>query len=137
MKAAILLTLGLGLAAVLSGCLSGGQCGANTHSNGLDFGCQVASKNGTMTYTFKNAFGAAQVTMGSQIASGTLTVTVKDGGGVTVFEQTYTGARQAGESSTRAGSPGTWTVVLKFQDVTGQIGLEVNGRATGGGGLLG
>lgn len=128
MKVAILVTVALGASAILAGCISAGQCDANTHSNGLEFGCQVANKSDTMTYTFKNSLGGASVSMGSQIASGTVTVTIEDGAGKEVFARTYSGASQSGDSTTRSGTPGTWTVVLRFRDATGQIGLDVNGR---------
>lgn len=129
MNVALLLALALSASAALAGCTGAGQCGASTHANGLDFGCQVANKTDTMTYTFHNGLGGASVNMGSQIASGTVTVKIQDGAGKEVFARTYSGASQSGDSTTRSGTPGTWTVLLRFQDATGQIGLDVNGRA--------
>jgi hypothetical protein len=129
------LAVPLGFLVVLSGCMGGGQgcMGRQDFSgqgavcneeNSFHYGLQgTASK--TETYTWQNSKSKATVAMGFQ-GTGSVSVTLKDASGTSVFTKTYQGAGQAGGTeTTRSGAPGAWTIQIQMRDLQGQMGVTV------------
>ena len=123
MRPALLLSLFL-LAVVLSGCSA---------SNGADG--QSAASAGNLAYngaspgsnSSKFTCGTTgEVNFSSNLGSGSLTVTVKDGSGATVYSKTTSGPGQASESKSAKGAAGTWQVTAtRGGSFTGQYAINV------------
>lgn len=130
----------------LSGCTSsqyssGGECTAEQNPQGqvavcnyagsFSYSYQASGYTKFETFTWENPLTKALVTQGSQIAAGTLSITLKDEEGKTVFTKTWGGgASQSGSSKvSNAGAPGSWMLELQFVGVTGQVGLTVTESA--------
>ena len=100
---------GLLAALLLSGCsASNGPDGQSATARGS------IAYNGASTGTDRaDAFtcdGPAEVSVTSNIGSGSVRVTVKDGAGATVYTTTLSGPGQAADSKPVSGAAGTWTL---------------------------
>lgn len=111
---ATLLVSGLLAALLLSGCSA---------SNGADG--QSASAAGSLAYnggstgshTAKpfSCDGPAEVSVTSNIGSGSVRITVKDGNGATVYTKELSGPGQAADSKAVSGAAGTWSMSASRQ----------------------
>lgn len=105
----VLALSGLLAALLLSGC---------TASNGADGQSATAAGsiayNGASTGTDRaNDFtcdGPAEVHLSSNIGSGSVRVTVKDGNGAMVYSKTVSGPGQAADTKAVNGAAGTWSL---------------------------
>jgi hypothetical protein len=128
---AILLSMSVGL----SGCTAG--CEASQSASGQEAGCsnagafsyakQMSMSSATETKTWSNSASKAAVQWSMQMSSGSMSVTVKDAAGATVFSKTFSGmGQQASSSTTSAGQAGDWTITIKFVGATGQVAFNMN-----------
>lgn len=103
------------LSSLLTALLLAG-CSASQGADG-----QQASADGSLAYQgastgqqsskFDCGDGSGMVSVGGQLGSGSLTVTVRDAAGKTVYTRTFNGPGQSGDSrQTDTGEPGEWTV---------------------------
>lgn len=107
----------------LAGC--SGQAGISNVTDAFSYGGQVAGMDGSHPYSWQNTQGKAMVSWGGQVASGSFTLTIRDADGKQVYSGSM-GSGQGGMSgTTAAGRAGSWTIVLDFQGLTGQMGLSV------------
>ncbi len=116
------------LALALSGCTAPGeQLVVNNDPGNFQLAGQVAGKSGTETYKWQNSANKASVSWGGQVASGSFSLTIKDADGQQVHSHSFGGTRQGSDSgATQTGTPGTWTIEVKFSSYTGQMALNVN-----------
>lgn len=82
----------------------------------------VADGSGTLVYGWKNTGTAASINRSCAITAGTVSLTVKDSAGTTV----YTGALNgmSGSVLTGVGVAGTWTIQTDFAHATGTINFS-------------
>jgi hypothetical protein len=110
--------------ALLAGCTSG-QAGVANMTNNFSYGGQTAGKSGTETFTWENTMGKAMVSWGGQASKGSFTLTIQDAAG----KQVYSGSQGAGQGgmagNTASGKAGSWVILLRFDDFTGQMGLSL------------
>lgn len=126
----------LASAVLLAGCA--GQSAVQNTTNHFSYAGQAAGENDTETYTWSNTVGSASVQWGGQVAKGSMTLTIQDSVGKEVFKRSLSGQSQEGFSgSTSAGTPGDWKIHINFNSFTGQMGLNINAGASGGGGSWG
>jgi len=76
-----------------------------------------------LEYTWQNTGTAATVDRSSAITAGTVTVTVKDAAGATVYAESQAG--KSGSVATTAGAVGAWTIVVDFVNASGTINFRV------------
>jgi hypothetical protein len=124
MRPALLLSALL-LALALSGCSA---------SNGP--GGQSASGHGSLAYngassgSHSNSFecsGSAEVDFSANLGSGSVSVTVKDSAGKTVYSKSYGGVGESAESKSVTGASGTWQVsATRTSGFSGQYAVSVS-----------
>lgn len=121
-------------AANASNAFAGQECpsdtsGVQNEAGSFSYGGVVACKSGTETYDWENTASQARVQFGSNIAEGTIEITLTDAADRTVYEGTAEPGNQGRQSTSDTGLPsspaGSWTVELKFKNVTGNLGLEI------------
>lgn len=121
---AALLLLG---AAGLAGCGERTSAGRDFYvSNAQDaFQFQVVemkSYSRTYTYAWQNSGPTATVIQSSTITEGAATLFLRDGNGETVYAKSL---KSNGTFLSEAGVPGTWTVDLLLDDVSGTLNFRV------------
>lgn len=131
--AALLVTTGFLAGCVDSGCefsqgtMSGGsgQEGACNETDSFAYGTQGSMMSDTKTWTWENTQDQAKASWGFQ-GSGDVTLTIKDADGKTVLREPLGGMGQSGASATSdSGTPGEWTIQLRFSNFQGQMGVGV------------
>lgn len=131
--AALLVTTGFLAGCVDSGCgfsqgqmgTSSGQEGACNETDSFAYGTQASVMSDTKTWTWENTQDQAEATWGFQ-GSGDVTLTIQDADGDTVLQRSIGGMGQSGASATSdSGTPGEWTIQLRFSDFQGQMGVGV------------
>ena len=106
----VLLLSGLMAALLLSGCTASQGADGQQAAAGGSLAYQGASA-GEHSSTFDCDSGEASVSVGGQLGSGSVTVTVRDADGATVYTRTFNGPGQSADSRrSDAGEPGEWTV---------------------------
>jgi hypothetical protein len=112
-------------------------CAQDAVSNMTDnfsYGGQVASKNGSASYTWKVTGANVMISWGGQSASGSFDLVLKDGQGNQVYTRSFSGASQGGATETLHNvKTGDWTVTLSFHSFTGQMGLSLQASGAGAG----
>ena len=103
---------------VLSGLLAALLLSGCSASNGPDG--QSATARGSIAYNGASTgtdraesftcAGPAEVSVTSNIGSGSVRITVTDGSGATVYTKTLNGPGQAADSKPLSGASGTWTL---------------------------
>lgn len=117
---------GLLLALLLSGCsASQGAGGQQASANGSL--AYQGSSTGTQSDTF-SCGGEGAVSVGGQLGSGKLTVTVKDGAGRQVYTKEFSGPGQSADSRTVSGTAGEWTVTAVRGAGSSQFGAGWSGQ---------
>ncbi len=131
--AALLVTTGFLAGCVDSGCefnqgtMSGGsgQEGACNETDSFAYGTQASVMSDTKTWTWENTQGSAEATWGFQ-GTGDVTLTIQDADGTTVLQRSIGGMGQGASSATTdSGTPGAWTIQLRFSNFQGQMGVGV------------
>ena len=122
------------LVASLCTLLLAGCAGGDGVSNGPDG--QSAAQDGNLAYngassgSHSSKFdcdGSAEVTFGSNLGGGGVTVTVKDAAGKTVYSKTANNVGQASDTKDVSGSDGEWTVsATRTSGFAGQYGVTVD-----------
>ena len=77
---------------------------------------------GSLSYTWQNTGTRATVDRSSSISAGTVTLTLKDSAGATVYTGPLNGA--SGSVATTTGAAGAWTIVVDFTGATGTINFR-------------
>lgn len=77
---------------------------------------------GSLSYTWQNTGTRATVDRSSSITAGTVTLTLKDSAGATVYTGPLNGA--SGSVATATGVAGAWTIVVDFSGATGTINFR-------------
>ncbi len=102
-----------------------GQEGACNETNSFAYGYQGQSESVSETFTWENTEGQAEVNWGAQ-GQGSVSVTIQDADGTTVFSDTFEGQGQGGTSkSTDSGATGDWTIRIEASAFQGQFGVGV------------
>lgn len=82
----------------------------------------VQNGDGSLPYTWQNTGTRATVDRSSSITAGTVTLTLKDSAGATVYTGPLNGA--SGSVATGTGAAGAWTIVVDFTGATGTINFR-------------
>lgn len=109
------------LAALLAGCAAGG--GLSNQPDHFSYGGAATGKTTTEVYEWANSGTAAQVSWGGG-GSGSLSLTMKDAAGATMFARTL--GNGGLHERTLDGQPGTWRIELRFQGYNGGMGLNID-----------
>ena len=75
----------------------------------------------TYSYAWANSGAAARVTQSSTVTEGTATLFLRDGNGETVYAKSL---KTNGTFLSEAGAPGTWTVDVLLDDVSGNLNFR-------------
>lgn len=103
-----------------------GQAAVCNHTNSFSYSYQAASHSTSDSFPWENTLGQARVGIGSQLASGSMTLKIRDAAGTQVFTRSYSGTGQTGGTeSTSAGTAGSWAIDFVFSGVTGQVAVTV------------
>ena len=131
MPRTLTLTLALLPFLLLAGCSDSGST-----SNGP--GGQSAADEGSLAHngagsgSHSSRFecdGSGEASFAANLGGGSVTVTVKDADGKTVYSKTATGPGQAADTKDVEGSSGTWTVsATRDGAFSGQYALDVDCR---------
>jgi hypothetical protein len=93
-----------------------------------DFAFQAASLadvTSDVEYTFTNDGTAATVAQSPTLLTGTAILFIFDGSGAQVYQRSLA---ENGTFTTTAGTPGSWTIRLHFQDADGGVGFRVQSQ---------
>ncbi|HEU4334591.1 MAG TPA: hypothetical protein VFT32_08875 [Candidatus Eisenbacteria bacterium] len=82
---------------------------------------EVKHYSHTYTYAWANSGATATVNQSSTITEGAATLFLRDGNGETVYAKSL---KTNGTFLTEAGVPGTWTVDVLFDDVSGTVNFR-------------
>jgi hypothetical protein len=82
----------------------------------------VQNGSATLSYTWQNTGTRASVDRSSAITAGTVTLTLKDSAGATVYTGPLNG--QSGSVATGTGAAGAWTIVVDFAGASGTINFR-------------
>jgi hypothetical protein len=82
----------------------------------------VNDGSGQLVYGWHNTGTSAKVNRSCAISAGTVTLTVKDSAGTTVYAGALNG--MSGSVSTGVGVAGTWTIQTDFAHATGTINFS-------------
>ena len=112
-------------------------CGGSSGSNPLnpvnqpevvngtdDFQFQVtgvSDGSGSFTYDWQNTGTAATVDRSSDVASGSVVLTIRDAAGTVVFTDP---APWSGSDPTATGAAGTWTIQVDFSHTSGTVNFR-------------
>jgi hypothetical protein len=101
-----------------------------------DAGGQSAAQDGNLAYngaspgSHSSKFecdGGGTVSLGANLGSGSVTVTVKDSAGKTVYSKTASTVGQTSDNKEVQGTGGQWTVsATRGSGFTGQYGIDVS-----------
>jgi hypothetical protein len=107
-------------------------CSASQGADG-----QQASAPGSLAYqgastgqhqsTFQ-CDGSGTISVGAQMGSGSLTVTLRDAAGTTAYSRTFSGASQSSDSRGVMGAEGTWTLAAQRSSGSSQFGGGWSGQ---------
>lgn len=93
-----------------------------------DFALQVANLAGftdAVEYSWVSDSTSATVTQSPTVLTGDATIFVFDGSGTQVYQRSLA---ENGSFATTAGVPGTWRVLLKFEDASGGVGVRLTAK---------
>jgi hypothetical protein len=93
-----------------------------------DFAFQATSLAGVTSDvedTFTNDGTAATVDQSPSLLTGTAILFILDGSGAQVYQRSLA---ENGSFTTTAGTPGSWTIRLHFQDADGGVGFRVQSQ---------
>ncbi len=82
----------------------------------------VQNGSASLSYGWQNTGTQATIDRSSAIDAGSVTLTLRDSTGATVYSSALNG--QTGSVATSAGAAGAWTVVVDFADATGTINFR-------------
>lgn len=92
------------------------------------FGGAAKHKSGNMSYDWQTSHLRGMVTLGGYVRHGSVSFTVTDFVGRTLYTQRMDGGSITGtQATTDLSLPGTWQVTLEFQDYEGTLGIELVG----------
>ena len=118
-------TLGIGavlLTLALLGCTDLNQTPfvpvVTNEVDNFDFLVIATTATRTVRYTWTTTGGGANVTLASNIASGSARVTITDGDNTQVFDHALDGS---GATVTSAATPGNWLIIMTLSGVSGTI----------------
>ena len=83
----------------------------------------VNNYSGTLTYTWSNTGAAATVNQSCAVGGGSVTLTLLDKNGQTVYNQDLT---QNGTYASSAGTSGSWRVRVTMSGVSGDLNFRVD-----------
>ena len=82
----------------------------------------VQNGAGSLPYTWQNTGTKATIDRSSSISAGTVTLTLKDSAGATVYTGPLNGV--SGSVQTAVGAAGAWTIIVGFSGATGTINFR-------------
>lgn len=117
------------LAASSSGCMD--ASGAQNRAGQFQYGGAVACKTGTETFDWENPSPYAEIQYGSGITQGEISIEIQDAAGRPVYQGSATAGGEGSQATSAMGVPsqpasGTWTIWLRFDNVTGSLGIQVH-----------
>lgn len=121
-RAALLLLVAAGVAGCGEKTSAGKDFRVSNQQDAFQF--QVAELkyySRTYTYTWANSGATATVNQSSTITNGAATLFLRDGNGETVYAKSL---KTNGTFLSEAGAPGTWTVDVLFDDVSGTVNFR-------------
>lgn len=119
-----ILVVAVALAASFAGCANGGTGQSYAGEGQLAFNGSGAGTEGPRGF---ECDGTGTLQVGANIGSGSLTVTVKDAAGKTLYTKTLTGPGQSADSKTLTGGAGTWSLQgQRNSQFTGQYSANVS-----------
>jgi hypothetical protein len=121
-RAALLLLVAAGVAGCGEKTSAGKDFRVSNQQDAFQF--QVAEMkyySHTYTYSWANSGAAATVTQSSTVTEGAATLFLRDGNGETVYAKSL---KTNGTFLTEAGAPGTWTVDVLLDDVSGTLNFR-------------
>lgn len=105
-----------------------GQVALCNQKNSFAYSTNAGATSRTDSYQWETTHSKASVKWSSNLGMGSVTLTIKDSAGTQVLTKTYSGVGQKSETSTTSsGASGTWTIDIRLNGVSGQVGLTING----------
>ena len=95
---------------------------ANNRDNFQFQASNLADTTQTLTYTWENTGTTANVNQSGQLSRGDATLTLRDGSGVQVYSRSLA---TTGTFSTSNGTPGTWRIDVRLDNVTATLNFRV------------
>lgn len=95
---------------------------ANNRDN---FQFQASSLTGTtqtLSYAWENTGSSANVNQSGSVSSGTATLSIRTPSGEEVYNRNLS---TTGTFTSATGSPGTWRIVVRLENVTGTLNFRV------------
>jgi hypothetical protein len=124
---AVLLLSSLLSAALLAGCSASQGAGGQEASAAGSLAYQGAA-TGQHTSSFECGDGQGMVSFGGQIGSGSVTVTIRDAAGATVYTRSFSGPGQSADSRQVEGSGGEWTMSASRSEGSSMYGGGWSGQ---------
>ncbi|HWG91716.1 MAG TPA: hypothetical protein VNZ52_12780 [Candidatus Thermoplasmatota archaeon] len=121
--------------AAFAGCTSSSRSGpgGNTNTNQgpgyFSHSFNVQAKTDLEKFTFSNPGGSAYLSNGIHVKTGQLSLTLKDGSGKVVYQESFSMGSSGSTSSLRSGAPGMWTLEVNWIAATGSGAINVYGSA--------
>lgn len=119
---------GARIAASATGCSD--TSGVQNREGHFQYGGVVSCKTGEGSHDWENPSVSARVQYGSTIAEGEIEITIRDAADRVVYQGTASPGTEGRQESSDLGIPGgtpagTWTIELRFENVTGTLGLQI------------
>lgn len=114
------------IAVALSGCAAFGEMtGISNKTNSFQFGGNIADKDGSQSFQWRNSNTCAVLQWGGRITGGSIDVLVRDASGTEVYKGSIGKGDSATIRRTQEGTPGLWTVDVTFHAATAVMGLNL------------